>query len=136
MNEEKELMSKKRTLTLLEVMIVVTIISILAALAMPAYVKAKKRAVDREAQSQLKIIQLAEKKIKLEEGGYITCASNTLCNLALNLDLPSSTANGGHWDYAVTSVNLAATPPTFTAVAKDAGGVTRWTIDQDDKMAH
>jgi prepilin-type N-terminal cleavage/methylation domain-containing protein len=123
---------KQRSLTLLEVVVVVVIIGILVTFAMPAYVVARRGAIDREAQSQLKLIQSAEIMVRLETGNYITCTDNLNCNAGLNLDLPPTRANTGNWDYVITSANIAT---TFLARASGTRGTSNWQIDEDDDEA-
>ena len=127
-------MPTKKAISFLEVLIVVIIIAIIVAFAMPGYFGAKSRAFDREAQSQLKLIQSAQKIYRLEVGFYTPCTDNTDCNTVLSIDLPSDTGNDGNWDYVVDNVTL--TPPAFLATASGSGGTQgQWTINQDDEKA-
>ena len=122
---------KQRSLTLLELVVVAVIIGILVTFAMPAYIGARRRAIDREAQSQLKLIQSAENMVKLETGNYIPCTNNLTCNVGLSLDLPPPTANGGNWDYVIPTANVI----SFSAQASGARGTSNWQIDHDDDEA-
>ena len=104
---------------------------------MPGYFGAKSRALDREAQSQLKLIQSAQKIYRLEVGFYVECNNNAECNDVLSIDLPASTANDGNWDYAVGNVDMSQNPPTFQITATGSGGTQgTWTIDQDAEKAY
>jgi len=127
-------MQTKKAISFLEVLIVVIIIAIIVAFAMPGYFGAKSRALDREAQSQLKLIQSAQKIYRLEVGFYTPCDDNADCNNVLSIDLPADTGGGGNWDYAVS--NIVSDPPAFVATASGSGGTQgQWTIDQDDEQA-
>ncbi len=126
---------KRKSFTIVELLIVVVILTILATFAIPAYLNAKQRAVDHEARSQLKLIQTAEKSYRLEEGQYIACADNAACSSDLRLDLPPAPPDG-NWDYSVPSVDNAASPPQFTANSTGTSGTTDWTIDADDVCAY
>jgi len=88
---------QKRGMSLLEVVVVVIILGILAAIAGPVLNKAIINSQDREAQSALMLISSAE-KIRVAEGGtYIACKDTNDCNTQLNLNL-----SGRYWNYSVT----------------------------------
>ncbi len=125
----------RKSFTIVELVIVVIIVGILVSFGMPAYLNARRKAIDREAQSQVKLLQAAEKVYRMETNQYIACSSNQDCNDKLHTELPSSIANGGNWDYQVINVNNAASPPTFTAQATGTAGSSNWQIDQDDEKA-
>lgn len=104
---------------LTELMIVVLIIGILAAIAVPSYVRTQERARVQEAIVALKLIRAGEEIYQGEYGGYygadIVAGNFTgagSANTALRLDL-----NETDWDYAITAVNNAVSPQTFTANA-------------------
>ncbi len=75
--------------TLIELMVVVMIIAVLIAIAIPSFLGFRKSAQDRSAQSELRNVLLAEKAFWLEDGDYtetagdITAQANT-ASLALN----------------------------------------------------
>jgi prepilin-type N-terminal cleavage/methylation domain-containing protein len=112
--------------TLVELIIVVIIIAVLAGIAIPGFLGAQKHAIDSDAQTQLKLIQTAEKVYEMEQQQYIGCGSNSDCNDKLGLELPPNTANGGKWNYSVSSDGQ-----SFTAVACGSEGTDEWRIDQD-----
>lgn len=115
----------KFSFTIIETIIVVIIVGILVSFAMPAYINAKRNTLDREAQTQLRLIRSAERVYRLEVGGYVNCANNATCNTRLNLDLPP--AGVSDWDYSVIN----STVNTFDGEAQNGGGTSNWQIDQD-----
>ena len=98
-------MLNKKSFTLIELVIVVLIIGVLAVIGMPSYTKAKERVLDKEAKSNLALIQAAEKIYRMEAGHYYppagTDSAIASINTNLKLNLPSATS----WSYAVTSTN-------------------------------
>ncbi len=127
-------MHKKTAFTLIELLIVVVVVAILATFALPGFIEMQKKAKDRDARTQLKRIQEAEKTYRLRNGNYTACDFDAVtvapdCNLVLELDLSDQ-----RWDYAVT-VNNAASPPTFSATASGGEGTDDWQIDQNDECA-
>jgi prepilin-type N-terminal cleavage/methylation domain-containing protein len=65
-------MSYKRDggVTLTEILVVIVIIAILAALALPQFTASRERALSREAKANLKLISVAEKIYRMKEGFY------------------------------------------------------------------
>jgi len=88
----------KKSLTLIELIMVVIIIGILAGIGLPMYRKAVLKARDREAQAMLRLIREAERSYYLDHGDYVDCTSTDDCNAKLGLDLPSQ-----YWDYDVAT---------------------------------
>lgn len=116
--------------TLMELIIVVVLIAVLAAIGLPLFQLTRQRAVDREARIYLKLIHAAQLTERIESGGFVSCADNQECNQLLNLDLLSETAAGGNWDYAV-----AVEENNFTASASGEKGTTDWKIRAQDDCA-
>ena len=56
--------------TLIELMVVVMIIAVLIAIAIPSFLGFRKSAQDRAAQSEVRNVLLAEKAFWLEDGDY------------------------------------------------------------------
>ena len=67
--------------TLLELLAVMTIISILSLFAVPAYQDYKKRAYDLRAEYDLRNIATAEELYYLEEESYLDCSDSTCTEL-------------------------------------------------------
>ncbi|HAJ56870.1 MAG TPA: hypothetical protein DCL35_03760 [Candidatus Omnitrophica bacterium] len=110
--------------TLIELVVVVIIMSILVALAVPTYTNTKEKALDKEAVMALKLIRSASKQYfaKFEHfypyTGSITSLSNINNNLSLDL-------SGSNWGFALSGTGTA-----FTANATRTGSTRRWTINQ------
>lgn len=110
----------------MELMVVLIIVGILAILALPQFRTAREKALDKEAQANLKIIQAAEKIYRMEATFYPTDAytpDTAAVNSMLLLDIPP-TAN---WAYSVDSTVL---PFRGKAVRSIDGRI--WCIRKDD----
>lgn len=110
--------------TLIELMVVVIIMGIVIALAVPTYTNTKEKALDKEAVMALRLISTANKQYgsKLE---YFYPSSGSVSNIGQinnNLSLALGSTN---WGYAISG-----TGATFRANATRVGGTRRWTIDQ------
>lgn len=115
--------------SLMELLVVLIIVGILAALSIPNYTKTRERAVDKEAQTALSLVQAAERMYRLRAAAYYpyTVPETSIDNINENLKL---NLGEQRWDYSVTG------GATFSARAQrlDAGS-RRWYIDQDDSEA-
>lgn len=106
-------MRKKQGFTLLELLVVVIIAGILAAIALPNFAKAIEKAKVRDAQGALNMTYQAQRMYKLDQGSY-----GALSNLVTNQYLADPNSTGNPWNY--TAANSGAT--LFTATATRAGG--------------
>lgn len=113
---------KKKSFALLEIIIIAIIISILAGLALPQYLKSRENAIGKEARANLKLIAAAERIYRLEGGFYYPRPSPSgtyiesdpaLINTFLKLDLDER-----HWDYAITT----SASDAFTATTRRQSG--------------
>lgn len=123
-------MFKNESFTLTELLVVIVIIGILVALALPNYGVIKEKSLDREAKASLALIQAAEKIYKLEQGWYYprpAGAQNVAAtiNSYLKLSLPENTVPPPLWSINVSSAAEIATA-TRTGVGADG---RQWTIN-------
>lgn len=95
--------------TLIELMIVVAIIGILAAIAVPAYSEYVTRSKRADGKAGLLAVQLAEEKWRANHTTYTTALDNTGLNLG-------TASPNGHYTIAIT----AASATDYTATAAPA----------------
>lgn len=117
---------KNKAVTLAELLIVIIIIGILTALALPQFNKSKEHAIGKEAIANLKLIAAGEKIYRIETNTYFPVGSETgIANINSYLRLSITEAN---WDYSVTGA-----ASSFTAMAQRQSGTyssCRYSIDQ------
>lgn len=113
--------------TLLELLIVVVILGVLATLSVTQYFSARERALDQEAQANLRLILAAERTYRMENtsNAYSNNADITGINTWLKLLLPNDSSQ---WDYS-TRTNAAEDDFCAQATRRPAGGGGRtWRI--------
>jgi type IV pilus assembly protein PilA len=82
-------LSRDEGFTLIELMVVVMIIAVLIAIAIPSFLGFRKSAQDRSAQSEVRNVLLAEKAFWLEDGDYTETAGDITAlepNAVINAD--------------------------------------------------
>ena len=82
-------LNKDEGFTLIELMVVVMIIAVLIAIAIPSFLGFRKSAQDRSAQSELRNVLLSEKAFWLDNGDYTETAADITAfepNANLNAD--------------------------------------------------
>jgi len=84
---------------LLELLIVIIVIGVLTTFVIPSYFGVNRKAKQREASAILRLIQAAEKTIRLETGNFVSCNNISDCNSKLRLDI-----SAGSFDYKVTLI--------------------------------
>lgn len=104
-NEKGVNMINKKGFTLLELFIVLIIIGILASLAIPNFGKTKEYTLDKEAISNLKLIQAAEKGHYLDMNTYYPSSGSesNVTNINSNLKVSLPSGSNRSWNYAVWS---------------------------------
>lgn len=112
--------------TLIEFLVVLIIIGILAGLAIPNFTRTRERALDKEAQTALRLIQAAERVYQSKYDTYWPAPTLADINTNLKLDLASSS-----WNFTVPS----ATVTVFTANATRTDSSRGWSITQDTSVA-
>jgi len=91
--------------TLIELMVVVMIIAVLIAIAIPSFLGFRKSAQDRSAQSEVRNVLLAEKAYWLENGSYTETAAD-ITALEPNAVINADPAAGVYIDLNAASSNI------------------------------
>lgn len=121
--------NNKSAFTLTELLIVVVLVGILATLAMPSFRNAQRRTIDKEAKTNLKVMETAHKVKVLERGAGETCSDNSSCNDTLDLDL-SAAPPVGNWLYQVVVSGMS--DYSFQATGSKGTPPTGWQMDEGD----
>ncbi len=83
--------------TLIELMVVVMIIAVLIAIAIPSFLGFRKSAQDRSAQSDIRNVLLSEKAFWLDNGDYTETAAD-ITAFEPNANIAAAPANGVYLD--------------------------------------
>ena len=120
-----------RGFTLIELMIVVAIIGILAAIAIPNFVKFQCRSKQSEAKGSLKAIYTAEESYRAEQDKYINCTT-TECGVGGTSPIGfNPKGNKVRYHYDVTAVNTTfLSKAIVNATFIGELNTDNWTIDQ------
>ena len=89
MNKIRHALKRDEGFTLIELMVVVMIIAVLIAIAIPSFLGFRKSAQDRSAQSEVRNVLLSEKAFWLDNGNYTETAGDITAfepNAVLNAD--------------------------------------------------
>jgi type II secretory pathway pseudopilin PulG len=108
--------------TIVELMIVVIMIGVLASLAMPQFVGARERALNREARALCSLLYEAEKMRRAELDNVVGCSGYSDCASALGIDISASSG----WNIRVHGINTSASPQRFNATVTRNGSDGRW----------
>ena len=125
--------------TLIELMIVVAIIGILAAIAIPNFVKFQCRSKQSEAKGNLKALYVAQESYRAEFDKYVTdCGAG--CNIGNTNDIGFAPKGSKiRYTYNDATANNAT---QFTATANPAAGFTaelasdQWTITEANAVSN
>lgn len=111
----------KKGFTLLEVLIVVIIIGILAAIALPQYTTTLEKSKSAEAATNVGSIRAALDRYWYQNGAITTTIGN------LDIDDPNSVTNK-LYTYTVTDDGTSATTRIYTVTATRTVGATTYTV--------
>ncbi len=123
--------------TLIELMIVVAIIGILAAIAIPNFVKFQCRSKQSEAKGNMKALYVAEESYRSEFDTYLAC-SNTQCAAAGSNDIGFS-PKGTKIRYLYAATNGATTFSASATVKSQFTGELagdQWTITEKNDVTN
>jgi len=98
----------KKGFSLLELLTVIIIIGLLASMGVPAFSASREKAADKQAISNLKIMQAAEKAYYLDTGTYYSNSGPTdIAGINQNLGFSLPTNSQRLWNYTVYSTGCA-----------------------------
>ena len=132
-------MKQKKAFTLIELMIVVAIIGILAAIAVPNFVKFQCRSKQSEAKGNLKALYVAEEAYRAESDTYASVNTINAGNVSAGIsNLIGFVPKGGKTRYSYVSDG---TPTSFLATADAAATAIAdaqdtWTINQANALSN
>jgi type IV pilus assembly protein PilA len=130
---------QKKAFTLIELMIVVAIIGILAAIAVPNFIKFQCRAKQSEAKSNLKALYTSQESYRAEFDSYGLVPLITQANASSTTNVIGFTPKGTklRYEYEATTISAVA----FAAEADAGVGVIAdaqdtWTITQANNLTN
>lgn len=114
----------ERSVTLLELIVVILIIGIIAAIALPNFGPMRERVLDKEATANLKLIQAAERVYRMETSFYYPYSGSETSIGTINTDLRLFLPAGAtrNWDYEVKDTGCA-------QATRTVGTVRYWRFD-------
>jgi type IV pilus assembly protein PilA len=105
-------------------MVVVLIIAILIAIAIPTFLGARKRAQDRAIQSNLRNALTAEKTVYTDSQTYADSTGSTLSDIEPSLTFTSGSITAGSREVAVEVADAGGTKQAVCLTAQSASGTT------------
>lgn len=134
---------RQRGFSLIELLVVVAIISILAAVGFPIYSGYIATAADTDAKTTLRMISASQERYKMLNGVYYATSvsqpsATTTIEIQNNL-LSNLSINTNYYTYAIQTSGCSPQPNTgvarqFCAYAQKTGDVTKFTIDHTDAI--
>ncbi|MEX1298378.1 MAG: type IV pilin-like G/H family protein [Desulfotignum sp.] len=119
-----KMLKNKKGFTLIELMIVVAIIGILAAIAIPNFMNYQCKARQSEAKSNLGAIRVAQETYMAENNTYAADIAN----------LSWETKGETEYTYSITSADSTSFTAQATAANFKGADTDTWTIDQDGDL--
>jgi type IV pilus assembly protein PilA len=131
-------MKKPSAFTLIELMIVVAIIGILAAIAIPNFIKFQCRSKQSEAKGNLKALYVAEESYRAEADLYVDCSTTACGANGTNVIGYNPKGNKIRYSYQVATATATAFSGTAASTSADfgTGGSDTWTINNDNTIAN
>ena len=121
--------NRQKGFTLIELMIVVVIIGILAALAIPRFMQATVKSKQSEAKGILKQVYTMERTYRQENGVYLACANHAAL-VNIGVEIPVDAIYG----YVVAIAGNGFTA-TATCNLDDDATIDTWTINDAGTLA-
>lgn len=118
--------------TFIELIVVLVVAAVLVGLAIPNFTKTRERALDKEAQTGLRLIQAAEKIYRLKNSFYYPntgSAATSDINSMLQLDLSSSS-----WNYGINAVS-GDFGGTANRINEPSGWDRTWSLNRDSSAS-
>lgn len=109
--------SRHAGFTLIELMVVIAVIGILAAIAIPAYSDQVRKSRRADALQRIQQIALAQERFRAENPGYTA----NWARLGGDPDTAEPTGIGAWYDWSDVTIDNAATPRTFSIAITAVG---------------
>jgi len=138
--------SSMRGFTLIELIVVIGIIGILAAIGVPSYNGYLQNARNKDAQIALRTLAASQETYRLLSGGYYatpgsastsSASCNTCCSpnqqnsASMAISLLKNTSLNTNYYYYCAYANNETSPPTFTVRAQNSSGTINFYINEN-----